>query len=88
MASDATKATVGLAVMLLIPLFAGICDRYAERLGGDLRHSRGAGGSWVRIHTTPRPRFSFHAEWQEGMLIPIACQERDTLLELIRRAGI
>ena len=34
--------------------FVGVLDRYAERRGGDLWHSRGAGGSWIRIHSAPR----------------------------------
>ena len=31
-----------------------LCDRYAERKGGDTWDARGAGGRWVRIHRTPR----------------------------------
>ena len=31
-----------------------VCDRYAERHGGDARKSRGADGEWTRLHVTPR----------------------------------
>ena len=33
---------------------AAVCDRYAERRGGDCWHARGAGGKWIRVHHTPR----------------------------------
>ena len=31
-----------------------MCDRYAERHGGDAWKSRGADGKWTRQHVTPR----------------------------------
>ena len=31
-----------------------VCDRFAERHGGDAWKSRGADGEWTRLHATPR----------------------------------